>query len=109
MKRVLSFVTLGAAIVGLSAMSVSAAPITLPAAPAEAASQVEQVHRRHYRHRHHRKYRPHVYLAPRYYGYRRYHYYDDGPYVYGGIGLPFIGLSIGGGHRHYRHRHYRHW
>jgi hypothetical protein len=108
MKRVLSFGILSAALIGLSGMSASAAPIAPPAAPAEAASQAEQVHRRHYRHRHHRHYRPYAYFGPQYYSYRRYGYYDS-PYVYGGIGLPFIGLCIGGGHRHYRHRHYRRW
>jgi hypothetical protein len=116
MKRLLSFGILSAAIIGLSGISASAAPITPPAAPTEAASQAEQVHRRHYRHRrhYHRRhygyrhyYRPRVYYAPRYYGYRR-HYYDH-PYVYGGIGVPFIGLSFGGGPRYYRHRHYRRW
>jgi hypothetical protein len=116
MKRVLSFGLLSAAIVGFSALGASAAPLTPPSAPVEAASQAQEVggrrhyrrhhhryHRRHYGRHHHHYYRPRAYYGPRYYSYRPYYrdYYYGAPYV--GIGLPFINLHIGG------HRHRHHW
>ena len=104
MNRILSFGILSAAIVSLSALGVSAAPFAPPAAPTEAASQAEQVKHRHWRHRYYVG--PQAYYGPRYYsGYKR-NYRYRGPFVYGGVGVPFVGLSIGGG---YHHRHYRRW
>lgn len=112
MKSVLSLGIISAAFAGLMAATASAAPITPPTARAETSNQAEQVRDRrlsgrHYRHRHHRGHHYGRSYGPRYYGYRHYdnYYYGGGPYVYGGVGLPFIGLSFGGGHRH----HHRHW
>jgi hypothetical protein len=110
MKRVLSFALVSAAAMGFSTIGASAAPISVPKAPVEAASDVHQVgsrrhhHRRHY-HRHHRHSHGRRHYRHRYYSYRPYRrdYYYGSPYV--GIDLPFLGLSIGG-HRHHRHRHW---
>lgn len=107
MKRLLHIGLLSAAAIGLVAMSASAAPLTPPAAFAEAASKAEQVqHRRHYHrrhyHRHHRHYHgPRAYYGPRYYGYGPYYrdYYYGGPSV--SIGVPFFGLHVGPRYRHY--------
>jgi hypothetical protein len=109
MTRVFSLGISTVAIVALNAIAVSAAPIAPPAVPSEAASQAEQVEWRHYRFRDLSfRQRPRIKTGPRYYGYRRYRNYG-GPYVYGGVGVPFAGMTNSGGPRYYRNRHYRNW
>jgi hypothetical protein len=112
MKYLLPIGLVSAAIVGIGTSGAVAAPLSPPTASISAESQVQKVrdryHRRHYHRRHYHG--PRAYYGPRYYGgyYRPYYGYYDPPYVYGGIGLPFISLGFGPRYHHH-HRRHRHW
>ena len=116
MKRMISIGLVGAAALAIGSFGASAAPLTPPSVPAEVETRAEVVkhrryHRRHahrghryhrrYSHRHHRHWRHHRHR-------HRYGGYYGGPFLYGGVGVPLFGLSIGVGPWHHRHRHH-HW
>lgn len=108
MKRLLEIGLSSAAAVILAAMSASAGPLVVPAAPAEAVSMAEQVQRhRHYHEHYHRHYHQHrhyyygpgvYYRAPAYYGewYHGYRPYYGGYYYAVPLGSvpPFYGLDV---------------
>lgn len=119
MRKLAKMALAGAAMLGLGIASAAAAPITPPPGMSEIAGTAEKVSsrrhagrghgfRRHHSYRRHHSrghygYRRHH--SRGHYGYRRHHRSYGSPFLYGGIGVPFISFGFGGHHGHHRYHH----